>query len=160
MNISAITNRWSNYLNSNSQASNAASNFNFSIQSQNQDDQKGSRLDPNSAAALFSGIMNQGILPIGNTDSTGSSDSSTVSAVTSTTDTNSSSSLSLEEFLAKVKNGTVTESDLSTMQSELMTPPPPPPMQGNNSSFDSSAWNKKLMESAAQSYEDNSIVIS
>lgn len=160
MNISSITNRWSNYLNSNNQNSSTISDFNLNVQPQNQEEHQRNRLDSNSAAALFSGIMNQGILPIGNTDSMGSSDSSTVSAVTSTTDTSLSSSLSLEEFLAKVKNGTVTESDLSTMQSELMMPPPPPPMQGNNSSLDSLEWSKKLMESAAQAYENNSIVIS
>lgn len=160
MNISSITNRWSDYFNSSTQNSSTTSDFNLNIQSQNQEEHERNRLDHNSAAALFSGIMNQGILAIGNTDSMGTSDSSTVSAVDSTTSTSSSSTLSLEDFLTKVKNGTVTEADLSTMQSELMTPPPPPPMQGNNSSFDSSAWNKKLMESAAQSYENNSIVIS
>jgi hypothetical protein len=78
-------------------------------------------------------------------DSTDSVSASGIGTVSSTSSSDSTNSLTLESFLDKVKNGTVTDDDLTQMQSLLeemdanrpSMPPPPMGMMGFGDSSDS-----------------------
>ncbi len=151
MNVSSVTSNWWQYLQrlQNSSTTDQSS----ATQTPTTTSETKSRYegqDSETAAAFFSGIMSQGLVPVSgstSSDTTGSSsdsDSSTnVAALTSVSSTGSSSNLEtiLSSFLDKVKNGTVTDDDLTALQSALndssdtaaqaATPPPPPPQHIN-----------------------------
>lgn len=107
------------------------------------------------------------------------SDTSSVSAAdpsssvaSASSASNTSNSISLEEFLEKVKNGSITDSDLSLLQTELneqqgesgagLTPPPPPigkePVAsgaGAASTANAPAISRQLLLLAAQAYDNS-----
>ena len=117
MNVSSVTSSWWQYLQRLQNA--GVADQSTTTQTATTTSETKSRYegqDSETAAAFFSGLMSQGLVPV-------------------------SGSTSSDTFLDKVKNGTVTDDDLTALQSALndssdttaqaATPPPPPPQHVN-----------------------------
>ena len=135
MNVSSATSNWWQYLQrlqNNSTADQSTTTQTTATTSETKSRYEGQ--DSETAAAFFSGLMSQGLVPV----------SGSTSSDTAGTSSDSTSKLEtiLSSFLDKVKNGTVTEDDLTALQSALnesddattlaAAPPPPPPPQHVN----------------------------
>ena len=135
MNVSSVTSNWWQYLQrlqNNSTADQSTTTQTTATTSETKSRYEGQ--DSETAAAFFSGLMSQGLVPVSGSTSSDTAESS------------SDNTLKLEavlsSFLDKVKNGTVTEDDLTALQSALnesddattlaAAPPPPPPPQHVN----------------------------
>lgn len=141
MNVSSVTSNWWQYLQrlqNNSTADQSTTTQTTATTSETKSRYEGQ--DSETAAAFFSGLMSQGLVPV-----TGSTSSDTAE---SSSDNTSKLEAVLSSFLDKVKNGTVTDDDLTALQSALNEsddattlaaappPPPPPPMQVAASAYD------------------------
>ena len=135
MNVSSVTSNWWQYLQrlqNNSTADQSTTTQTTATTSETKSRYEGQ--DSETAAAFFSGIMSQGFVPVSGSTSSDTAESSS--------DNTSKLEAVLSSFLDKVKNGTVTEDDLTALQSALnesddattlaAAPPPPPPPQHVN----------------------------
>ena len=141
MNVSSATSNWWQYLQrlqNNSTADQSTTTQTTATTSETKSRYEGQ--DSETAAAFFSGLMSQGLVPVSGSTSSDTAESSS--------DNTSKLEAVLSSFLDKVKNGTVTEDDLTALQSALNEsddattlaaappPPPPPPMQVAASAYD------------------------
>ena len=135
MNVSSVTSNWWQYLQrlqNNSTADQSTTTQTTATTSETKSRYEGQ--DSETAAAFFSGLMSQGLVPVSGSTSSDTAESSG--------DNTSKLEAVLSSFLDKVKNGTVTEDDLTALQSALnesddattlaAAPPPPPPPQHVN----------------------------
>lgn len=135
MNVSSATSNWWQYLQrlqNNSTADQSTTTQTTATTSETKSRYEGQ--DSETAAAFFSGLMSQGLVPVSGSTSSDTAESSS--------DNTSKLEAVLSSFLDKVKNGTVTEDDLTALQSALnesddattlaAAPPPPPPPQHVN----------------------------
>mgnify|MGYP003600655377 CR=1 FL=1 len=135
MNVSSVTSNWWQYLQrlqNNSTADQSTTTQTTATTSETKSRYEGQ--DSETAAAFFSGLMSQGLVPVSGSTSSDTAESSS--------DNTSKLEAVLSSFLDKVKNGTVTEDDLTALQSALnesddattlaAAPPPPPPPQHVN----------------------------
>ena len=173
MNVSSVTSNWWKYLQrlqNSSAADQSSAAQTTATTSETKSRYEGQ--DSETAAAFFSGLMSQGLVPVNNStssDATGSSSDSsaatTLSALTSVSGPDSAANLetTLSSFLDKVKNGTVTDDDLTALQSALAdiddtsmlaaAPPPPPPPQ--NANRDELGALQNLLASLSDSSEES-----
>ena len=134
MNVSSATSNWWQYLQrlqNNSTADQSTTTQTTATTSETKSRYEGQ--DSETAAAFFSGLMSQGLVPVSGSTSSDTAESSS--------DNTSKLEAVLSSFLDKVKNGTVTEDDLTALQSALnesddattlaAAPPPPPPQHVN-----------------------------
>ena len=134
MNVSSVTSNWWQYLQrlqNNSTADQSTTTQTTATTSETKSRYEGQ--DSETAAAFFSGLMSQGLVPVSGSTSSDTAESSS--------DNTSKLEAVLSSFLDKVKNGTVTEDDLTALQSALnesddattlaAAPPPPPPQHVN-----------------------------
>ena len=135
MNVSSVTSNWWQYLQR--LQNSATADQETATQTATTTTETKSRYegqDSETAAAFFSGLMSQGLVPVSGSTSSDTAESSS--------DNTSKLEAVLSSFLDKVKNGTVTEDDLTALQSALnesddattlaAAPPPPPPPQHVN----------------------------
>ena len=135
MNVSSATSNWWQYLQrlqNNSTADQSTTTQTTATTSETKSRYEGQ--DSETAAAFFSGLMSQGLVPVSGSTSSDTAESSS--------DNTSKLEAVLSSFLDKVKNGTVTDDDLTALQSALnesddattlaAAPPPPPPPQHVN----------------------------
>ena len=135
MNVSSATSNWWQYLQrlqNNSTADQSTTTQTTATTSETKSRYEGQ--DSETAAAFFSGLMSQGLVAVSGSTSSGTAES--------WSDNTSKLEAVLSSFLDKVKNGTVTEDDLTALQSALnesddattlaAAPPPPPPPQHVN----------------------------
>ena len=135
MNVSSVTSNWWQYLQrlqNNSTADQSTTTQTTATTSETKSRYEGQ--DSETAAAFFSGLMSQGLVPVSGSTSSDTAESSS--------DNTSKLEAVLSSFLDKVKNGTVTDDDLTALQSALnesddattlaAAPPPPPPPQHVN----------------------------
>ena len=135
MNVSSVTSNWWQYLQrlqNSSAADQSSAAQTTATTSETKSRYEGQ--DSETAAAFFSGLMSQGLVPVSGSTSSDTAESSS--------DNTSKLEAVLSSFLDKVKNGTVTEDDLTALQSALnesddattlaAAPPPPPPPQHVN----------------------------
>ncbi len=135
MNVSSATSNWWQYLQrlqNNSAADQSTTTQTTATTSETKSRYEGQ--DSETAAAFFSGLMSQGLVPVSGSTSSDTAESSS--------DNTSKLEAVLSSFLDKVKNGTVTDDDLTALQSALnesddattlaAAPPPPPPPQHVN----------------------------
>lgn len=134
MNVSSATSNWWQYLQrlqNNSTADQSTTTQTTATTSETKSRYEGQ--DSETAAAFFSGLMSQGLVPVSGSTSSDTAESSS--------DNTSKLEAVLSSFLDKVKNGTVTDDDLTALQSALnesddattlaAAPPPPPPQHVN-----------------------------
>ena len=136
MNVSSVTSNWWQYLQrlqNNSTADQSTTTQTTATTSETKSRYEGQ--DSETAAAFFSGLMSQGLVPVSGSTSSDTAESSS--------DNTSKLEAVLSSFLDKVKNGTVTDDDLTALQSALnesddattlaaASPPPPPPQHVNS----------------------------
>ena len=136
MNVSSATSNWWQYLQrlqNNSTADQSTTTQTTATTSETKSRYEGQ--DSETAAAFFSGLMSQGLVPVSGSTSSDTAESSS--------DNTSKLEAVLSSFLDKVKNGTVTDDDLTALQSALnesddattlaaASPPPPPPQHVNS----------------------------
>ena len=135
MNVSSVTSNWWQYLQrlqNTSTADQSTTTQTTATTSETKSRYEGQ--DSETAAAFFSGLMSQGLVPVSGSTSSDTAESSS--------DNTSKLEAVLSSFLDKVKNGTVTDDDLTALQSALnesddattlaAAPPPPPPPQHVN----------------------------
>ena len=135
MNVSSATSNWWQYLQrlqNTSTADQSTTTQTTATTSETKSRYEGQ--DSETAAAFFSGLMSQGLVPVSGSTSSDTAESSS--------DNTSKLEAVLSSFLDKVKNGTVTDDDLTALQSALnesddattlaAAPPPPPPPQHVN----------------------------
>ena len=155
MNVSSATSNWWQYLQrlqNNSTADQSTTTQTTATTSETKSRYEGQ--DSETAAAFFSGLMSQGLVPVSGSTSSDTAESSS--------DNTSKLEAVLSSFLDKVKNGTVTEDDLTALQSALnesddattlaAAPPPPPPPQHVNS--DELSALQSLLASLSDSSEE------
>ena len=155
MNVSSVTSNWWQYLQrlqNNSTADQSTTTQTTATTSETKSRYEGQ--DSETAAAFFSGLMSQGLVPVSGSTSSDTAESSS--------DNTSKLEAVLSSFLDKVKNGTVTEDDLTALQSALnesddattlaAAPPPPPPPQHVNS--DELSALQSLLASLSDSSEE------
>ena len=132
MNVSSATSNWWQYLQrlqNNSTADQSTTTQTTATTSETKSRYEGQ--DSETAAAFFSGLMSQGLVPVSGSTSSDTAESSS--------DNTSKLEAVLSSFLDKVKNGTVTEDDLTALQSALnesddattLAAAPPPPQHVN-----------------------------
>ena len=137
MNVSSATSNWWQYLQrlqNNSTADQSTTTQTTATTSETKSRYEGQ--DSETAAAFFSGLMSQGLVPVSGSTSSDTAESSS--------DNTSKLEAVLSSFLDKVKNGTVTDDDLTALQSALnesddattLAAAPPPPMQVAASAYD------------------------
>ena len=155
MNVSSVTSNWWQYLQrlqNNSTADQSTTTQTTATTSETKSRYEGQ--DSETAAAFFSGLMSQGLVPVSGSTSSDTAESSS--------DNTSKLEAVLSSFLDKVKNGTVTDDDLTALQSALnesddattlaAAPPPPPPPQHVNS--DELSALQSLLASLSDSSEE------
>ena len=155
MNVSSATSNWWQYLQrlqNNSTADQSTTTQTTATTSETKSRYEGQ--DSETAAAFFSGLMSQGLVPVSGSTSSDTAESSS--------DNTSKLEAVLSSFLDKVKNGTVTDDDLTALQSALnesddattlaAAPPPPPPPQHVNS--DELSALQSLLASLSDSSEE------
>ena len=137
MNVSSVTSNWWQYLQRlQSAAAEAQSTATQTTATTSETKSRYEGQDSETAAAFFSGLMSQGLVPVSGSTSSDTAESSS--------DNTSKLEAVLSSFLDKVKNGTVTEDDLTALQSALNdsgdaveeAAAPPPPMQVAASAYD------------------------
>ena len=132
MNVSSVTSNWWQYLQrlqNNSTADQSTTTQTTATTSETKSRYEGQ--DSETAAAFFSGLMSQGLVPVSGSTSSDTAESSS--------DNTSKLEAVLSSFLDKVKNGTVTDDDLTALQSALnesddattLAAAPPPPQHVN-----------------------------
>ena len=132
MNVSSATSNWWQYLQrlqNNSTADQSTTTQTTATTSETKSRYEGQ--DSETAAAFFSGLMSQGLVPVSGSTSSDTAESSS--------DNTSKLEAVLSSFLDKVKNGTVTDDDLTALQSALnesddattLAAAPPPPQHVN-----------------------------